>query len=131
MFALCRIYESLGDWDQAIKYRKHLSKITNVSQEKTISKIYGEMALQRLEKNKIVEALEFINLSLQHAPNASVKIIEVIVTLFEGNLRRAKSLFAEVFNQYPEKRELLFNYFFQQTKRFEKRTPCSFSIQKN
>ena len=44
VIALCRIYGSLGDWDQAIKYRKHLSKITNVSQEKTISKIYGEMA---------------------------------------------------------------------------------------
>ena len=117
VIALCRIYESLGDWDQAIKYRKQLSKITNVSQEKTISKIYGEMALQSLEENKILDAHEFINLSLQHAPNASVKIIEVIISLFEGNLRRAKSLFSEVFNQYPDKRELLFNYFFQQTKK--------------
>jgi lipopolysaccharide biosynthesis regulator YciM len=57
ILSLCRIYEDIGDWDQAYNYRIMLSKVGHENQSETISQILVEKAKIILFKGIIIHVL--------------------------------------------------------------------------
>ena len=105
--SLCTIFEAVEDWDDAIKYRKLLSKVTNVSQDKTISHILIQKGYTALYEGDVNSAIELMNAAISHAPSLSVKVFSIILNLVDGDTDQAKSLSHDFLNEYPQKSRVL------------------------
>ena len=105
--SLCIIFELVEDWDDAINYRKLLSKVTNISQDKTISHILIQKGYFALYKNNYNEAIELMNAAINYAPSLSVKVFSIILNLIDGDTGQAKLLSHDFLNEYPNKARVL------------------------
>lgn len=99
--AICRIYEDIGDWDQAYNYRIMLSKVGHENQSQTISHILVEKAKHLFVEGKIGECQEDLEDALRFSPSVSAKILQVKIYLIQGNLEEANGLLLEIIKEHP------------------------------
>lgn len=99
--AICRIYEDIGDWDQAYNYRIMLSKVGHENQSQTISHILIEKAKKLFESGKISESQEDLEDALRFSPSVSAKILQIKHYIFHGNMEEAKISLVELIKEHP------------------------------
>lgn len=99
--ALCRIYEDVGDWDQAYNYRIMLSKVGHENQSETISHILVEKAKVYFQKGEYKACSEDLDDAFRFAPSVSAKILKLKLYLVQGNLDDGKSLLLELLKEHP------------------------------
>ena len=109
--SLCLIYEGIEEWDQAIKYRTLLSKITNKSQDMIISHIIVQKGFIQLEKNEKNKALECLDQAIHYAPSLSVKLLEISISIVNGDIHLAKSLLHDFIHEHPNKARMVLDIF--------------------
>ena len=99
--AICRIYESIGDWDQAYNYRIMLSKVGNEDQSLMISHILVEKAKTLFAQEKFGQAQDELEDAFRFFPSVSAKILQLKLYLVQGNFDDAKGLFPELLKEHP------------------------------
>lgn len=99
--ALCRIYEDIGDWDQAYNYRIMLSKVGQDNQSETISHILVEKAKSHFENQDFLSAAEDLDDAFRFAPSVSAKIMKLKLFLIQGKLEDANFLLTELLKEHP------------------------------
>ena len=99
--SLCRIYEDIGDWDNALNFRQMLSKVGAESQSETLSHILVEKSKQLLSKGEIKESSEKLDDAFRYAPSVSARIQKIKLLLISNNLDAAKSWLLELLKEYP------------------------------
>lgn len=99
--ALCRIYEDIGDWDQAYNYRIMLSKVGQDNQSETISHILVEKAKTHFENQDFLSAGEDLDDAFRFAPSVSAKIMKLKLFLIQGKLEDANFLLTELLKEHP------------------------------
>jgi len=101
IYALCRIYEDIEDWDSAYKYRMMISKVTNEDQSETISHIIVQKAKVHFEKGEMAICHEELQEAFRFAPSVSAKILWLKISLMEGVMERARDLLVELVHEHP------------------------------
>lgn len=99
--SLCRIYEDIGDWDQAYNYRTMLSKVGHQNQSETISHILVEKAKNHFEKGSFAKCLEDLEDAFRFAPSVSAKILRLKLYLVNGQMDDAQGLLMELLKEHP------------------------------
>ncbi len=99
--ALCRIYEDIGDWDQAYNYRIMLSKVGQDNQSETISHILVEKAKSHFENSDFSAAAEDLDDAFRFAPSVSAKILKLKLFLIQGKMEDANFLLTELLKEHP------------------------------
>lgn len=99
--SLCRIYEDVGDWDEAYNYRIMLSKVGHENQSETISHILVEKAKNLFMQAKYKECLEDLEDAFRFAPSVSAKILRLKLYIVQGDMESAKSLLVELLKEHP------------------------------
>ncbi len=99
--ALCRIYEDIEDWDQAYNYRIMLSKVGHENQSETISHVLVEKAKAQFEQGEFKACAEDLEDAFRFSPSVSAKILKVKLSLVQGFMDEAKSLFTELLKEHP------------------------------
>ncbi len=108
IMALCRILEDTQDWDEALKYRKLLSKASNKSQAETISNILVQKSKEFLEKGNLVESMDILEESFRFAPSVAAKIMRLKVSISDGDLEKSKDYLMEFLKENPLYSSFLF-----------------------
>jgi lipopolysaccharide biosynthesis regulator YciM len=106
--ALCRIYEDLGDWDQAYNYRMMLSKVGLKTQAETISQILVQKGINYFDSGDFHACMEELNEAFKFSPSVSAKILQLKLDLSLGAQEEAKGLLLEVLKQHPLYASFLF-----------------------
>ncbi len=106
--AMCRIYEDIGEWDEAFHYRIMLSKVGQQNQSETISHILVQKAKEYFQQGKIKECIEELDDAFRFAPSVSAKILQFKLHLYQGDLENSKALLIEILKQHPEYSSFLF-----------------------
>ncbi len=101
IFSLCRIYEDIGDWDQAYNYRIMLSKVGQENQSETISHILVEKAKSLFEQGQFKACAEELEDAFRFAPSVSAKILRLKIFLVQGKMEDAKGLLLELLKEHP------------------------------
>lgn len=99
--ALCRIYEDIGEWDNAYNYRIMLSKVGQDNQSETISHILVEKSKQHFEKQDYASAAEDLDDAFRFAPSVSAKILKLKLYLIQGKIEDASVLLIELLKEHP------------------------------
>ncbi len=99
--SLCRIYEDIGDWDQAYNYRIMLSKVGHENQSETISHILVQKAKKYFENGQMSKAIEDLEDGFRFAPSVSAKILKLRILIQEGNVDEAKFYLLELLKEQP------------------------------
>lgn len=99
--SLCRIYEDIGDWDQAYNYRIMLSKVGQDNQSETISHILVEKAKSHFESSDYKACAEDLDDAFRFAPSVSAKILRLKLYLIQGKLEDANALLVELLKEHP------------------------------
>ena len=99
--ALCRIYEDIGDWDQAYNYRIMLSKVGHENQSETISHILVEKAKKYFSQGDYKACAEDLDDAFRFAPSVSAKILRLKLYLVQGKIEDAKGLLIELLKEHP------------------------------
>jgi lipopolysaccharide assembly protein B len=99
--ALCRIYEDIGDWNQAYNYRVMLSKVSRENQAETISHVLVQKAKQSFDKGLWHECEEDLQDAFRFSPSVSAKILKLQLLLVKGDIDEAQGLFLECIRQHP------------------------------
>jgi lipopolysaccharide biosynthesis regulator YciM len=99
--SLCRIYEDIGDWDEALKYRLMLTKVGQVNQSETISHILVEKAKVLFDQEQYAECIEKLDEALKYAPSVSAKILKLKLYLAMSKLEDAKIELIELLKEQP------------------------------
>ena len=99
--ALCRIYEDIGDWDQAYNYRIMLSKVGQDNQSETISHILVEKAKSHFENKDFHSAAEDLDDAFRFAPSVSAKIMKLKLFLIQGKQEDANFMLTELLKEHP------------------------------
>jgi lipopolysaccharide biosynthesis regulator YciM len=99
--SLCRIYEDIGDWDQAYNYRIMLSKVGQENQSETISHILVEKAKSLFEQGQFKACAEELEDAFRFAPSVSAKILRLKIFLVQGKMEDAKALLLELLKEHP------------------------------
>ena len=99
--ALCRIYEDVGDWDQAYNYRIMLSKVGHENQSETISHILVEKAKLHFESSDFRACAEDLDDAFRFAPSVSAKILKLKLYLIQSSMDDAKGLLLELIKEQP------------------------------
>lgn len=99
--SLCRIYEDIGEWDQAYNYRIMLSKVGHENQGETISHILVQKARAYFEKGEFGKCNEDLDDAFRFAPSVSAKILRLRLMVQEGDLEGGKSLLLELLKEHP------------------------------
>ena len=94
--ALCRIYEDIGEWDQAYNYRIMLSKVGHENQSETISHILVEKAKSHFEKEDYGACAEDLDDAFRFAPSVSAKILKLKLYLVQSKLEDANAQLIEL-----------------------------------
>lgn len=106
--ALCRIYEDIGDWDQAYKYRTMLSKVGLKNQAETISHILVQKAKGHFDIQNFSACGEELTEAFKFFPSVSGKILQLKLYLALGDLDQSKGLLIEVLKEHPMFASFLF-----------------------
>jgi len=106
--ALCRIYEDIGDWDQAYKYRTMLSKVGLKNQAETISHILVQKAKGHFDTQNFSACAEELTEAFKFFPSVSGKILQLKLYLALGDLDQSKGLLIEVLKEHPMFASFLF-----------------------
>ncbi|MCB9092272.1 MAG: hypothetical protein H6621_00955 [Halobacteriovoraceae bacterium] len=112
--SLCRIYEDLEDWDEALKYRMMLSKLSSENQSETISHIYIEQAKNSFDKGEYAICWEKLEQAFRYAPSVSAKILQLKFYLVMGKMEDAKALMVEIINEH----EMFVSFMFLSLQKF-------------
>jgi lipopolysaccharide biosynthesis regulator YciM len=99
--ALCRIYEDIADWNEALNYRRMLSKMSSENQSDTISHILVEKSKELFSKHQIKEAMECLDEAFRFSPSVSARIQKIKISLFNGDFEQAQSDLLELLKEYP------------------------------
>lgn len=99
--SLCRIFEDIGDWEEAYQHRLLLSKIGNENQSETISHILVQKAKMLFESGQFLESSHELEEALKFAPSVSANILRLKLDLVLGNLDQARGLLLELLKEYP------------------------------
>ena len=99
--SLCRIYEDIGDWDQAYNYRIMLSKVGQDNQSETISHILVEKAKYHYESGHYKECAEDLDDAFRFAPSVSAKILKLKLYLIQNKIEDANGLLNELLKEHP------------------------------
>ncbi len=99
--SLCRIYEDIGDWDQAYNYRIMLSKVGHDNQAETISHILVQKAKIHFEKGRFRECAEDLEDAFRFSPSVSANILKLKLNLVQGKFEEAKILLLELLKEHP------------------------------
>ena len=99
--SLCRIYEDIGDWDQAYNYRIMLSKVGQDNQSETISHILVEKAKNHYEQSNYKECAEDLDDAFRFAPSVSAKILKLKLYLIQNKVEDANALLNELLKEHP------------------------------
>jgi lipopolysaccharide biosynthesis regulator YciM len=99
--SLCRIYEDIGDWDQAYNYRIMLSKVGQENQSETISHILVEKAKSLFEQGQFKACAEELEDAFRFAPSVSAKILRLKIFLVQAKMEDAKALLLELLKEHP------------------------------
>jgi lipopolysaccharide assembly protein B len=99
--SLCRIFEDIGDWDQAYNYRIMLSKVGQENQSETISHILVQKAKALFEKGQFKACAEELEDAFRFAPSVSAKILRLRLFLVLGNMENANGLLLELLKEHP------------------------------
>ncbi|HLE10996.1 MAG: hypothetical protein A2504_10320 [Bdellovibrionales bacterium RIFOXYD12_FULL_39_22] len=101
LYAICRIYEDIEDWDQAYNYRMMLSKISSNNQSETIAHILVQKAKALFEKGDMVRCWEELEEAFKFAPSVSANILWLRLSLANGDMEKAQELLMELINANP------------------------------
>lgn len=99
--SLCRIYEDIGDWDNAHNFRQMLSKMGTESQSSTISHILVEKSKELMKLGKFKDSSEKLDDAFRYAPSVSARIQKIKLLLIEKNQNDARTWFLELLKEYP------------------------------
>ncbi len=99
--SLCRIYEDIGEWDQAYNYRIMLSKVGQENQSETISHILVEKAKDHFLKSDYNAASEDLDDAFRFAPSVSAKILRLKLFLMQNKMEDAKISLMELLKEHP------------------------------
>ncbi len=99
--SLCRIYEDIGEWDEAYNYRIMLSKVAHENQSETISHILVEKAKKLFTRGEYKRCREDLDDAFRFAPSVSAKILHLKIQLVEGKMEEAKAYFVELLKEHP------------------------------
>lgn len=99
--AICRIYEDIGDWDQAYNYRIMLSKVGHENQSQTISHILVEKAKHLFVEGKVGECQEDLEDAFRFSPSVSAKILQLKIYIMQGNMEESNVLLMEIVKEHP------------------------------
>ena len=99
--SICRIYEDIGDWEQAYNYRIMLSKVGHEDQSQTISQILVEKAKNLFGQGKLGQSQEELEDAFRFSPSISAKILQLKLYIVQGNLDEMKMLFLELLKEHP------------------------------
>jgi lipopolysaccharide biosynthesis regulator YciM len=99
--SLCRIYEDIGDWDQAYNYRIMLSKVGQDNQSETISHILVEKAKYHFEGSDYNACAEDLDDAFRFAPSVSAKILRLKLYLIQNKIEDANALLTELLKEHP------------------------------
>jgi lipopolysaccharide assembly protein B len=106
--SLCRIYEDLGDWDQAYRYRIMLSKVGLKNQAETISHILVQKAKGHFDSHNLSACSEELAEAFRFFPSVSGKILQLKLFLALGDIDQSKGLLIEVLKEHPMYASFLF-----------------------
>lgn len=106
--SLCRIYEDLGDWDQAYRYRIMLSKVGLKNQAETISHILVQKAKGHFDTHNLSACSEELAEAFRFFPSVSGKILQLKLYLALGDIDQSKGLLIEVLKEHPMYASFLF-----------------------
>lgn len=106
--SLCRIYEDLGDWDQAYKYRMMLSKVGLKNQAETISHILVQKANTHFEARNLSACSEELAEAFRFFPSVSGKILQLKLYLALGDIDQSKGLLIDILKEHPMYASFLF-----------------------
>jgi lipopolysaccharide biosynthesis regulator YciM len=101
ILALCRIYESIEDWDQAYNYRVMLSKVGHEGQSETISHILVQKAKKAFERGEFARCSEDLDDAFRFAPSVSAKILKLKLAIVTGQAEEANILLLELLKEHP------------------------------
>lgn len=99
--SLCRIYEDIGEWDQAYNYRIMLSKVGQDNQSETISHILVEKAKNNFEASDYHACAEDLDDAFRFAPSVSAKILRLKLYLIQNKMEDANALLIELLKEHP------------------------------
>jgi len=99
VLALCRIYEDIGEWDEAYGYRMLLSKVSRDNQSETISHILVQKAKKKFQYGQIRECLDDLESAFQFSPSVSAKILKLKINLATGKIDEAKNILIELLHE--------------------------------
>lgn len=99
--SLCRIYEDIGDWDNALNFRQMLSKVGADSQSETLSQILVEKSKELMKLGKLKESMEKLDDAFRHAPSVSARIQKIKLLLLSHDLPSAQTWLVELLREYP------------------------------
>ncbi len=106
--SLCRIYEDIGDWDQAYKYRIMLSKVGLKNQAETISHILVQKAKGHFDNQNYSACSEELTEAFKFFPSVSGKILQLKLFLALGDIDQSKGLLIEILKEHPMYASFLF-----------------------
>ena len=106
--SLCRIYEDLGEWDQAYKYRIMLSKVGLKNQAETISHILVQKAKGHFDVQNLSACSEELGEAFKFFPSVSGKILQLKLYLALGDIDQSKGLLIEILKEHPMYASFLF-----------------------
>jgi lipopolysaccharide assembly protein B len=99
--ALCRIYEDIGEWDEAYNYRIMLSKVGHESQSETISHILVQKAKMLFDQANYKECAEDLEDAFRFAPSVSAKILRLKLYVARGDTESSKVFLLELLREHP------------------------------
>ncbi len=99
--SLCRIYEDIGDWDNALNFRQMLSKVGADSQSETLSQILVEKSKEFMKLGKLKESSEKLDDAFRHAPSVSARIQKIKLLLLQQDQAGAQNWLLELLKEYP------------------------------
>jgi lipopolysaccharide biosynthesis regulator YciM len=101
ILSLCRIFENVGDWDQAYHYRIMLSKVSHENQSETISHILVEKAKVHFKEGDLKACNEDLEDAFRFAPSVSANLLRLKILVYQSKMDQAKNLLIELISEHP------------------------------
>jgi len=99
--SLCRIYEDIGDWDNALNFRQMLSKVGADNQSETLSHILVEKSKELMKLGKLKESMEKLEDAFRYAPSVSARIQKINLLLLLQDQNSVRTWLLELLKEYP------------------------------
>ena len=106
--SICRIYEDMGNWEQAYNYRIMLSKVGHGDQSQTISHILVQKAKDYFHQGDFKKSREELEDAFRFAPSVSAKILQLKLAIVQGDMEGMKALMIEILKEHPMFTSFLF-----------------------